>query len=54
MDRVETVEVYRPDLPGGKLIINKADFDPATMRIYSEAIEKQEEKPQSRKKENRK
>jgi hypothetical protein len=30
-DSVPTIKIVRPDLPGGILIINESDFDPATM-----------------------
>ncbi len=33
---IPTVKVARPELPGGYVVINEADFDPATMTLFDE------------------
>lgn len=47
-DRVPTVMVAHPTMPGGYLIINESDFDPARHRLYEVmpvAIEPQPQMP---------
>lgn len=33
-DRCETVEIISPDAPGGFIVINKSDYDPAVHEIF--------------------
>jgi hypothetical protein len=43
---LKTVLVYRPDLPGGKLLIDKSDFDSSNMTLFEEHL-KQSHKEES-------
>lgn len=43
-DRCETIEVLSPEAPGGFIVINKSDYDPAAHTMRGEQAEQLESK----------